>query len=344
MSSVGLLALGVKPAQLDGAFKYLTLNLAGTLLLLMAVALIYAATGHLNFAALHARHGQIPEPLRTSLVGLLVLSCLVKAGAFPFFAWLPASYHTLPGPILALFAGLLTKVGVYAVLRTLGGVFSPAPEILSEMLGWIAAMTMLLGVLGAAYHWDVRRILAFHIISQIGYIFLGVAMATQAGKAAALFYTLHHIIVKSNLFFIGALVARHAGSYDLRQVGGLYKACPLLSVVFLVPALSLVGIPPLSGFWAKFLILSESLNEGRYLWTAVALVVSVLTLYSMIKIWIEAFWKPHPDPDWSPDRRGLSWAFGVTMGLALVTLWIGFQPGVLAAYARLAARTLEVFQ
>jgi multicomponent Na+:H+ antiporter subunit D len=331
--SVGLLAIGGRLDQLDATFKYLALNLFGTLLLLAGVGLVYASTGHLNYGALADSAQAVPAPV----LALLVLAFLVKAGAFPLFAWLPASYHTLPAAVLALFAGLLTKVGVYAVLRILGGVLSPAPAFLHDALGWIAAATMLAGVLGAAYHWDIRRILAFHIVSQIGYILLGVALATQAGNAATVFYTVHHIIVKANLFLIGAIVFRLAGSYDLRRVGGLYAARPLLGVLFLVPALSLVGLPPLSGFWAKFLVLREAIAGGHWTWTAVALVVSVLTLYSMMKIWMEAFWKPHPREDWRPARARLAPAWAATLALAAVTLWIGLAPGALLGYATAAA-------
>ncbi|MDJ0740595.1 MAG: proton-conducting transporter membrane subunit [Gammaproteobacteria bacterium] len=339
--SLGLFALGGRLDQLDASFKYLVLNLLGTLLLLMAVGAVYGATGHLNFAALGGAADALPPALATVLLSALLLAFLIKAGAFPLYAWLPASYHTLPAPILALFAGLLTKVGVYAVLRTVGDVFAPAPHVVMEALGWVAAATMLFGVLGAAYHWDMRRILAFHIVSQIGYILLAVALAGDAGNAATLFYTVHHIIVKANLFLIAAMIWRLAGSYDLRRIGGLYRLRPVLGVLFLVPALSLVGIPPLSGFWAKLIVLQEALAQGRYVWTAVALVVSVLTLYSMMKIWMEAFWKRHPDAGWRPPadaRLGPAWA--ATLGLASVTLLISLDPQTLLTYAQAAARTL----
>jgi multicomponent Na+:H+ antiporter subunit D len=196
---------------------------------------------------------------------------------------------------------------------------------------------MVTGVLGAAYHWDMRRILAFHIISQIGYILLAVALGTPAAAAAALFYTLHHIVVKANLFLIAGMVQRHTGSWDLRQCGGLYGARPALALLFLVPALSLVGIPPLSGFWAKFLVLHEAVAAGRWSWVVAALAVSVLTLYSMMKVWLEAFWKDHPRPGWTPAaqaRLGPAWA--ATLGLAAITLAIGLAPQWLAGYASLA--------
>lgn len=339
--AVGLFAIGGRLDQLDGSFKYLVLNLVGTLLLLMAVGMVYAVTGHLNFGALAEAAPGIPGALSVLVLGTLLLAFLVKAGAFPLFAWLPASYHTLPAPVLALFAGLLTKVGVYAVLRTAGDVFSPAPAVLMEALGWIAAATMLFGVFGAAYHWDMRRILAFHIISQIGYILLGIALASEAGNAATLFYTLHHIVVKANLFLIAALIWRYTGSYDLRRIGGLYAAKPALALLFLVPALSLVGIPPLSGFWAKLMILQEAIGQGRIVWTVVALAVSVLTLYSMMKIWMEAFWKPHPDASWTlPTNARVAPAWLATLGLAALTLAISLNPQALVAYAQAAAATL----
>jgi len=339
--SVGLFALGGRPDQLDATFKYFVLNLFGTLLLLMSVGMVYAVTGHLNYGAIAQAMPEVPVGVATLVTAGLVLAFLVKAGAFPLFAWLPASYHTLPAPVLALFAGLLTKVGVYAVLRTLGDTMASSSQLLYEALGWIAAATMLLGVLGAAYHWDMRRILAFHIISQIGYILLGIALGSEAGNAATLFYTLHHIVVKANLFLIAAIVWRLTGSYDLRRIGGLYRLRPALGVLFLIPALSLVGIPPLSGFWAKLLVLQEAIGQGRVAWTAVALLVSVLTLYSMMKIWMEAFWKPHPDPAWRPPTdTQLVPAWLATGGLALVTLWISLYPQWLVEFSIAAAQTL----
>jgi len=342
--AVGLMAIGGRLDQLDGTFKYFVLNLFGTLLLLMAVGMVYAVTGHLNYGAMaqaYAASGSAQFMLYVLVLSTLSLSFLIKAGAFPLFAWLPASYHTLPAAVLALFAGLLTKVGVYAVLRSLGDVFAPAPAVLYEALGWVAAATMLFGVLGAAYHWDMRRILAFHIVSQIGYILLGIALASEAGNAATLFYTLHHIVVKANLFLIAAIIWRYTGSYDLRHTGGLYKLHPGLAILFLVPALSLVGIPPLSGFWSKLLVLQEAIAQGRVVWTAVALAVSVLTLYSMMKIWMEAFWKPHPRADWTlPTSTRLGWAWVATIGLALVTGAISLYPQWLIEYSLAAAATL----
>jgi multicomponent Na+:H+ antiporter subunit D len=339
--ALGLLAQGRRPDQLDAAFKYLGLNLFGTLLLLAGIGLVYGATGQLQFDAVGQAAQRLDPALKQALMTLLGLALLLKAAAFPLCAWLPASYHTLPAPVAALLAGLLTKAGVYAVLRLMGDVFAPSTAALSLVLGWVAAGTMLAGVLGAAYHWDLRRILAFHIVSQIGYILLAVALGGLEGHAAAIFYTVHHIVVKANLFLIAGLVCALTGSHDLRRIGGLYAARPGLSLLFAVPALSLVGVPPLSGFWAKLGVLQAALAQGRYVWAALVLVVGVLTMYSMTKVWMEAFWKPHPlgRLPASPGRLGPAW--GAISVLAAVTLWIGLDPQPLLAYAHSAAVGLE---
>ncbi|MGF1614366.1 MAG: proton-conducting transporter membrane subunit [Gammaproteobacteria bacterium] len=333
ITALGLLAYGGDRRHLEAAFKYLVLNLLGTLLLLAAVAFIYGVTGQLNFAALKAvAAGPAAEALPVYLA-LLILALLLKSAAFPLFAWLTASYHTLPAPLLALFGGLLTKVGVYAVLRLLGDVFTTSPTAFYQALGWIAALTMVVGVLGAAYHWDLRRILAFHIVSQIGYLLLGVALMSPAGAAATLYFTLHNILAKSGLFLIAGLIWRLAGHYDLRRVGGLYAARSGLALLFLIAAFSLVGLPPTSGFWGKFLLVREAFSQTAYAWGGIALATGFLTLYSMVKIWLEAFWKPHPDGrDLAAPVAGLAPAYGAVGLLAILTLAMGLVPEFFIAF------------
>ena len=338
--ALGLMVRRATVRDLEATLKYFALNVVGTLLLLAAVALIFALTGHLNFIAIGQAAQKIDPAILLPFSSLLVVALLIKAAAFPFYAWLPASYHVLPAPLLALFAALLTKVGAYALLRVLGDVLSGSPEVLYQALGWLAVLTMISGVLGAAYHWDMRRILAFHIVSQIGYMLLGIALASPAGSAGAMFYMWHNMVVKGGLILIAAIIFRLAGHYDLRRIGGLYSARPWLSVLFLVTALAQVGIPPLSGFWGKLLLVRESFAQGQAVWGAVALGVGVLTLYSMAKIWMEAFWKPHPDPDWQPARTYLAPAYAVTTILALLALGVGVYPEPFIAFADDAARSL----
>jgi multicomponent Na+:H+ antiporter subunit D len=328
ISMLGLLVLGGARRHGEAALKYFALSMLGTLLLLAAVGMIYGVTGHLNFAALRAA-ATMPEAAGTLpvYVALLVLALLLKAGAFPLFAWLPASYHTLPAPVLALAGGLLTKVAVYVLLRLLGDVFVASPGVLVEALGWLAVVTMLSGVLGAAYHWDLRRILAFHIVSQIGYLLLGVALASPAGAAGTAFFLVHNILVKANLFLIAGLMWAAAGHYDLRRIGGLYPARPWLALLFLLSAFSLVGVPPTSGFWGKFLLLQEAFLQGRYAWAGIALATGLLTLYSMSKIWLEAFWKAHPAGALvHPPTVLPAAAYAAVILLSLVILVLGVYP------------------
>lgn len=306
ISSFVLLVLGGDRAQLEGGFKYVTLNLLSSGLFLAGAGLLYAKVGTLNFADLCQRLMVHPEAtmVQTTAV-LLFVSFGVKAALFPLFFWLPASYHTPPPAVSAIFAGLLTKVGVYALIRLYSLVYVNDAINAKGILLVLAGLTMLTGVLGAAAQFDIRRILSFHIISQIGYMVLGLAIFTPLAIAGTVFYVIHHIVVKTNLFLIGGLIEKIKGTGDLKRIGGLYRAMPWLALLFFVPAFSLGGIPPLSGFWAKFSLIKAGLAEEHYLLVAVALIVGIMTLYSMTKIWNEAFWKDQPQgelPEPSPDE------------------------------------------
>jgi multicomponent Na+:H+ antiporter subunit D len=325
ISTLGLLVGSGDPRRSEAAFKYLVLNLLGTLLVLVAVALIYATSGQLNFTALQVA-GQWPEVAAglRPFIGLLLLALLLKAGALPLFVWLPASYPVLPPPVLALVGGLLTKVAAYALLRLAGQVFA-VPNLWLEAMGWLALLTMLAGVLGAAYHWDVRRILALHIVSQVGYLLLGVALASPAAAAGTAFFAAHNILVKANLFLIAGLMFASAGHYDLRRIGGLYATRPLLAVLFLISAFSLVGVPPSTGFWGKFMLVREAFEQERYIWGGGALAVGLLTLYSMSKIWLEGFWKAHPDATASVGVIPIP-AYAAVLLLTALILVMGLYP------------------
>ena len=295
MASFVLLALGGGRVQMEAATKYVVLNLVASGLFLAAVGLLYGLAGTVNIADLSGRLDAAGRPgLQLTVAALLLTAFGVKAAVWPLFFWLPASYHVAPAALGALFAGLLTKVGVYALIRVCTAVFPAHVAVWGPVLITIAVLTMVTGVLGAIAQQDMRRVLAFHIISQIGYMVLGLALATPLALAAAVFYIVHHVIVKTNLFLVAGLVQHLAGSTRLKQIGGLYVVRPLAAALFLVPALSLAGLPPLSGFVAKLGILHAAVDTGAWAAGAVALVVGLLTLLSMTKIWNEAFWKPHP--------------------------------------------------
>ena len=342
ISALGLIVLGGRAQHLEAGFKYLTLNLFGTILVLLAIAGLYGLTGQLNLAALVQALGERgDDPLARALLALLMVSLLIKAGGLPFFFWLPAAYPVLPPAMLALFSALATKVGVFALLRVSAGLPAELAETFLPWLGWLAVAGMVVGVLGAAYHYDTRRILAFHSVSQIGYMLLAVALGGTMGLAAALFFILHHMLVKSSLFLLGGMMARSGAGFDLRRSGGLLAARPMLAVLFALSAASLVGIPPLSGFWAKLLVVRESFALGQFAWGAAALAVGGLTLYSMVKIWIEAFWKPAPETANEaapgPPRALPAGAWLASATLAGLTLAVGLAPQPLIDYLQLAA-------
>lgn len=295
IASFGLMVLDASQQQIDGAIKYVLLNLVSTLVFLLSIGLLYGATGTLNLADLHQKAQLISPEMKTVLAGLFLFAFAIKAALFPLFAWLPASYHTLPNAIVALFAALLTKVGVYALMRLFTLVFPLDESGWQPVLLIIAALTMLTGVLGAASQYDIKKILSFHIISQIGYMIMGLAIYTPLAITGAIFYVIHHILVKGNLFLIGGLVARQYGSSQLEQLGGVYRAMPWLAFAFLLAAFSLAGFPPLSGFWGKFLVIKASLAAEIYWLAAIALLVGLLTVFSMSKIWNAVFWKPAPE-------------------------------------------------
>lgn len=339
---LGLLVLHGGLHNLDAAFKYFALNLLGTLLFLIAIALLYGATGQLNFSSL-AEAVQRPalQEVVPVYIAMLCTAFLLKAAAFPLYFWLPASYHSLPAPLLALIGGLITKVGVYVMLRMMGEVFVGLPSVFYQALGWIAIATMISGVLGAAFHWDLRRILAFHIVSQIGYLLLAVALATPQSGAAGVFFMVHNILAKASLFLIAGMMWRSAGHYDLRKIGGLYPARPLLALFFLVAAFSLVGVPPSSGFWGKFMLVRESFVQEHFVWGGIALAVGVLTLYSMVKIWLEAFWKPHPQGEAVfVSAPVMSIEFAVVLVLVMILVLIGVYPEPLIQYTASATDML----
>lgn len=343
MSSFVLVSLGGERGQLTGGLRYVVLNLVSSALFLAGAGLLYGSVGTLNMAdAAVALRDLPPQGLTSVVAALFLLAFGIKAAAFPLFFWLPASYHTPPVPVAALFAGLLTKVGVYALVRVLTLVFDRDPGLTGPLVLGVAALTMVTGVLGAMAQTDVRKVLSFHIVSQIGYMLMGLGLGTRLAIAGTVFYVLHHIVVKANLFLVAGVMRRIGGSFSLDRLGGLLARSPLLAAAFLVPALSLAGLPPLSGFWAKYLLVRAGLDAGHGTIVAVALVVSLLTLFSMTKIWAEGFWKPAPEAVDAPplsaaERLSL---LGPVLALGAITVAIGLGAGALFRFADAAAAQL----
>ena len=218
IASFGLLIMGGSKQQIDGGVKYVTLNLISTILFLTGIGLLYGMSGTLNLADLAVTVPQLEnQGLVTVIAMVFMVAFGVKAAVFPLFFWLPAAYHTPSFSVSAVFAGLLTKVGVYALIRMFTLVFTGDIAFTHTILLWVAGLTMLTGVLGAAAQNDIRKILSFHIVSQIGYMILGLALMTPLAIAGAVFYLVHHIVVKANLFLVGGVAERIAGSTKPRR-------------------------------------------------------------------------------------------------------------------------------
>ena len=295
VASYVLLTLGGRPGQVRSGMSYVVISLVASTFFITALALIYAATGTVNMAELSQRIPELSDGVRTGFSLLLILVFGIKAGLFPLFFWLPDSYPTAPGAITAVFAGLLTKVGVYAIIRSQTLLFPPEAQQGSFLLV-LAGFTMVIGVLGALAQDDLRRMLSFHIVSHIGYMIFGLALFTLAGIAGAVFYVVHHIVVKTALFLVAGLVERRAGSDRLSRIGGLVRSAPMIAVLFALPALSIAGLPPFSGFVGKFALVGSGIESDEWAIVAVSLIVSLLTMYVMVRIWSGVFWGEPEDP------------------------------------------------
>lgn len=350
IASYALMTLEADDWDVKQAFPYLSINLVGSALFLIAVGFAYSLFGTLNMADIaRVASGMADDPRVTYLGLMLAVVFGIKAGLFPLYYWLPNSYPILSHSLAALFSGMLTKVGVYVLLRTFCTMLPHTLDGVYLFLAWAASFTMVFGVLGAISRNFIRGILSYHILSQIGYMVLAIGLFTPVAVGACIFYIIHHIIVKATLFLIGGAVTALNGTDNLKKTGGLWAATPILGVCFLIQALSLAGVPPLSGFWGKYLIFVEGLRLASpsaiyyYLFVAAGVAAGILTLYSMLKIWNEAFWKPAPtghDPNLS-DRRwiGMTAVIGF---FCLISLGIGFgAEGVFQVSVRAAEMAMD---
>ena len=326
VASYVLLTMGGTPPRIRAGTIYVVVALLSSVIFLIAVAITYSATGTINMAQLAVRLPDIEPGTRLVIHSLLLTAFAIKAAIFPLSAWLPDSYPTAPAPVTAVFAGLLTKVGIYAILRTQTLLFNDAR--MDTIMMWAALATMLVGILGAVAQSDIKRLLSFTLVSHIGYMVFGIALSSVAGLSGAIFYVVHHITVQTALFLVVGLIERRGGTTSLNRLGGMARLAPVLAVLFLVPAFSLSGIPPLSGFLGKLGLLQAGLAEATplaYLLVAGGLITSLLTLYVVVKAWNKAFWQPPlEEPPAVRMPRGMVGpaAALVAMGLA-ITIFAG---------------------
>ena len=358
IGSYGMMMVGASRAQLRETMKYIAINTVGSTLFVAAVGFIYATVGTLNMADLAHQTAMLEGPkaaLVTAASMVLLVVFATKAAAFPLFFWLPDSYPVVPPGMNGYFAGLLTKVGIYSLLRVFVMVFrQPGSEFALQTLLVLSGFTMLLGVMGAMCQWEIRRILSWHIISQVGYMVMGIGMAgiatadadlnsrvRQMAIAGTIFYVVHHIVVKSCLFLVGGIAEKVSGTQQLKKMGGVLELSPVTAGLFLVAGFSLAGMPPFSGFLAKFVLIRAALTGGGVLFhiiVASAIITSFLTLYSMSKIWSYGFWRDRCRPEAKTSRV---WPMvAPTLVLVLITIGMGLFAQPFVALGNRAADNL----
>ena len=332
ISSFVLITVGGEKSQIEGAVKYFTLNILASVIFLTAIGILYGLAGTLNMADL-SQHVQSLNNKGLARVAALMffVGFGIKSAIFPLYFWLPASYHTPPAAVSAIFGGLLTKVGVYALLRVFTLIFTGDPFLQNLMLV-LAILTLISGALGALVQKNVRKVFSYLIISHIGFMIAGLGLMSKVALAGAVFYLVHDIIVKTNLFMVSGLIFKITGSNNMDKASGIYAKYPLLALIMAIPLFSVVGIPPLSGFWPKLSLILASAQQGQYLLIAAMLLASFLTLFVIARIWAEVFWKDKSDfkprkdlqtyRKMEPLKIKLIWVPILVLGL--ISLYIGF--------------------
>lgn len=292
VASFVLITVGGTELRIRAGTVYIVVSLVSSMLFLAVIAMIYGATGTVNIAQLSVRLSELPQDIQLILHAMLLVAFGIKAAVFPLSFWLPDSYPTAPAPVTAVFAGLLTKVGVYAIMRTEMIIF-PGGRLNTVIL-IVAALTMIVGILGAVAQADIKRLLSFTLVSHIGYMLFGIGLGTAAGLAAATYYIVHHITVQTTLFLATGLIERQGGTTGINRLGGMLKSSPVVAILFFIPMLSLGGIPPFSGFLGKVALFEAGAQDGSVLaWILIGsgALVALLTLYALARAWSLTFWR-----------------------------------------------------
>lgn len=331
LASAFILLVSIDRPKTKSIFTYALLNTLGTLLMLLSIGLIYGALGTLNYADIAQQISSSSSIWNLPIFTLFIFSMGIKGAIFPLYFWLPKAYPDTSVSSTLLLSSLITKVIMVVLLR----LFWLWPILhrssVSSILLYLAWGSMFFGVLGAASQFQFKRILAFHIISQLGYVLLAIVLPLKMAIVAAVYFLIHNIFVKTNLFMVAGVLEQHKGTDCLKRLGSVLKEHKVLASTFFLAAFSLAGFPPLSGFWGKFLIIKSALLAHFY-WSAFfAIIVSLLTLYSMIKIWNYVFCEP-PENQEQIISKPFPFSFNLTVAitpLLLLSLFMGLYPDFL---------------
>ncbi|MEK3944228.1 Na+/H+ antiporter subunit D [Paenibacillus odorifer] len=290
VASYALIVLGGSKGQLRETLKYVLINVISSSLFVATIAYLYAATGTLNMAHLSMRVAEAGQGGVMNVIAVLLLIVFsIKAGLLLFF-WLPDSYSAPPLAVRALFGALLTKVGLYAITRTFTLIFIQEPGLTHTLIAWMAGATMILGAIGALAYNDLGRIFNYNIIISVGFIAFGISVATQDSLNGVVFYLMHDMVAKALLFFLGGMIISASGTDRLKEMGGLIRRYPWTGWMFFVLTLALVGVPPLSGFAGKVMMVRSGFGENHVALALIALASSFVVLYSLIKVFQQVFW------------------------------------------------------
>jgi len=290
VASYALVAFGTERHELEAAFKYAAMSTVGSLFILLGIVFLYSCTSTLNMADLGLILAQDSYSHVLNLVSVLfIMGFGLKAALVPFHAWLPDAHPSAPAPISAMLSGVLIKsLGVYTLCRIFFNILG-LNSSLSAMLMALGALSMVIGVFLAIGQWDLKRLLAYHSISQIGYVVLGLGLGTPLGIIGGLFHLFNHSVFKSLLFLNSGAIEYTTGTRDLKKMGGLGQRMPVTSTTSLTASMSIAGIPPFNGFWSKLIIIIACVQAGKYWYGFWAVLASILTLASFTKVMKYAF-------------------------------------------------------
>jgi multicomponent Na+:H+ antiporter subunit D len=338
MASYVLIVLGGTKIQLRESLKYIVVNIVSSALFVIGVGYLYAVTGTLNMADLSVRISEMQDTGIINVISILFLIVFgLKGGIFPLYFWLPGSYYAPPAPVAVLFGALLTKVGVYSIMRVFTLIFIQDTGFTHEVLMWLAALTILFGVIGSLAYRDVQNIIIYNIITAVGVILIGTAANTPAALQGSIYYLLHDMVIKAGLFMLGGILFVIAGTNNLKKMGGFIHTHPLTGWLFLISAISLAGIPPFSGFVGKLKITEGAFTDGRFAMAFLVLLSSLLVLYSIVKIFIFAFWGEEKEIGKKPDLKKMVYPAALVL---LLSLAFGVGTECIAPYINQAADTL----
>jgi proton-translocating NADH-quinone oxidoreductase chain N len=332
VSSYILVAWSRTREALEGSIKYLIMNAFATSLILLGIAFMYGLTGTLNMADIATKVQ--PSIILVTSVGFIMTGFLVKAALFPLHFWLADAHPAALSPMSALLSGVVVNLGLYSMLR-FAFIISPVMNIYSILL-ILGILSITVASLLAVVQKDIKRLLAYSTIAQMGYCFLAIGLGTQLGLSAGLFHMLNHAIMKSLLFFSVGVIVYTVGVRNMNELGGLWKRMPIVASCFGIGALAIVGLPPFSGFASKYMIYLATWEVSPIL-TVFAIVMSGVTLIYFLKAFSSIFLGPENAKVEKPVPKSM---LVVLLSLTAIIVIIGFFPGLGLALVQPAAASL----